>query len=110
LQAIYYKPFSYWDWHGVHPDDESAFEQKKQLIWERERGFTVGKYGKGGYPSPREAWLQFRALVDTHRERGDWVKRIAVASWMTVADMDWLVFFQLHLLKTRTDLSGSSPI
>jgi hypothetical protein len=84
LQAIYYEPFSYWDWHGVHPDDESAFEQQKQLIWERERGFTVGMYGKGGYPTPKAAWGQFRALVDTHKEREDWVKRIAVARWMTV--------------------------
>jgi hypothetical protein len=80
LKAIYYEPFTYWNWHGVDPDDESAFEQKKQLVWERERGFTTGEGEKRGYPTPRDAWRAFRALVDGDVERRRWVKRIAVAA------------------------------
>jgi hypothetical protein len=89
LQATYYEPFTYWDWHGVHSNDESAFEQKRQLVWERERGFTASGGEKRGYPSPREEWQQFRGLVEMYKARRNWVKRIAVARWMTVADMNW---------------------
>lgn len=88
LEAVYYEPFTYWDWHAIHPDDDSAFNEKRQLLWERQRGFRHhGK--KEGYPSPKEAWIRFQGLITAYPERIPWVKKIAVAHWMTVEDVEW---------------------
>lgn len=90
LEAIYYEPFTYWDWHSVHPDDDSASKQKRQLLWERQRGFQKSVHDKKeGYPSPREAWKQFQARIHLNPKRIPWVKRIAVAHWMNVQDVKW---------------------
>lgn len=40
-QATYHEPFTFWDWHGVHPDDTYARQWKRQRLWEHHRGFTV---------------------------------------------------------------------
>ena len=89
LRAVYYEPFTYWDWHGVDAEDESASKHKKQLVWERQRGFTAAKGEKGGYPYPQEAWQRFRHLIDNHAERRHWVAKIAVAHWMNIEDLTW---------------------
>ena len=51
--------------------------------------FTTAQGGKRGFPSPREVWQRFRGTVDGDKERRRWVKRIAVAAWMTVGDVEW---------------------
>ncbi|KAI2488148.1 hypothetical protein Ptr902_02281 [Pyrenophora tritici-repentis] len=89
LQAVYYEPSTYWDWHTIHPDDDSAFNEKRQLLWERQRGFR--HHGiKEGYPSPRQAWIRFRSLILAFPEKIPWVEKIAVAHWMTVEDVEWI--------------------
>jgi hypothetical protein len=95
-ECIFYEPFSYWDWHGVLPDDVSAFEERKQLLCERRgRGFTTGDGRRFGSKTPREAWRDFQGRVDSDPAKSQWVKKIAVASWMTVDDMDWYVAISL---------------
>jgi hypothetical protein len=88
LQAVYYEPFAYWDWHGLDIDDESASKHKKQLLWERQRGFTANGE-EYGYPTPRDAWVRFRRLIGNNKKRSHWVKKIAVAHWMNVEDITW---------------------
>ena len=81
--ATYFEPFTYWDWHGVSPDDGS---QGTQLVW---RDCKAATGAPRGCPSPREAWRRFRAEVDRDPQRKGWVERIAVASWITVEDLQW---------------------
>lgn len=82
-------------------DGISAFKNKKQLLWERERGFII-RDRREGYPTPKEAWQQFQSLVNDHTERRGWVKRIAVAHWMTVGDIKWYVRPEIfHRSKVR---------
>lgn len=90
LEAVYHEPFTYWDWHSVHPDGEEASKEKRQLLWERQRGFRKSDHDKKeGYPSPREAWERFQNVIHLNPGRIPWVKRIAVAQWMTVRDVEW---------------------
>jgi hypothetical protein len=46
FQAVYYEPFSCWDWHGLHPDDMLAFEQKRRLILGTGTRVLNGRWGK----------------------------------------------------------------
>lgn len=84
-----YEPFTYWDWHGVAPDEEYTSEKKSQRIWERERGFKIGSDRSYGYPSSRQRWHQFQASIEADPGSRRRVKRIAVAHWMAVEDMNW---------------------
>lgn len=60
--GILYEPFTYWDWHDVAPDEVYTSEKR---------------------------WRQFQAMVEANPLSRRWVKRIAVAHWMTVEDMNW---------------------
>ncbi|KAG9189311.1 hypothetical protein G6011_06179 [Alternaria panax] len=90
LRAVYYEPFVYWDWHGIDAEDKGASKHKKQLVWERQRGFTAAESEEYGYKYPQAAWYQFRDLINKNAERRRWVKRIAVAHWMNVEDLTWI--------------------
>lgn len=92
-EAAYYEPSTYWDWHGVHPDTtrDSAHELKRQRMWEYQRGFVQDTSASAsfGYPTPRQRWRSFKNLIEGDRTRGAWVKRIALAHWMTARDLIW---------------------
>ncbi|KAI8942062.1 hypothetical protein NX059_000162 [Plenodomus lindquistii] len=108
-KAIYYEPFTYWDWQGVHADEPftGARGLKRQLLWERQRGYrSKGHNGESGYPSPRDRWQAFKTRVAEHKQRCLWVKRIAVAHWMDEKDMDWI---SRHLTELESlDLSDAA--
>lgn len=97
-QAMLYEPFGYWDWHGYDAKgkpldgsrDVREGARKKRLLWERERAFTTGGQ-KHGNLTPRERWEGFKRLVEKDHRSGKFVKRIAVANWMTREDMKWSV-------------------
>ncbi|KAF2846390.1 hypothetical protein T440DRAFT_521760 [Plenodomus tracheiphilus IPT5] len=105
-KAVYCEPFTYWDWHGVHPDERFARTRgsKRQQTWERQRGFRQGSHNvEFGYPSPRARWQAFKTSIAMHPQRCLWVQRIAVAHWMNADDMDWIAD---HLTKLKgLDLS-----
>ncbi|KAH5407362.1 hypothetical protein HBI46_188360 [Parastagonospora nodorum] len=100
-EATYYEPFTYWDWHGVAPDDTYAREYKRQRMWEHHGGFEVNGLAHG-YPTPRERWEAFKKNVEMDRR---WVKKIAVAHWMDIHDLDWILT-ELNELK-GLDLSDA---
>ncbi|KAH7408751.1 hypothetical protein DE146DRAFT_675740 [Phaeosphaeria sp. MPI-PUGE-AT-0046c] len=89
-ETTYHEPFTYWDWHGVHPDDTYAREWKRQRIWEHQRSFTVDGLHVLGYPTSRERWIRFQESMESHPTRRKWVKRIAVAHWMGSEDLLWI--------------------
>jgi hypothetical protein len=89
-QAIYYEPFTYWDWHGVHPDDIYARDWKRQRFWEHARGFVGPEKQAWGYPTSRERWARFKGDVEKNGAKKWWVKRIAVAHWMDEEDLVWI--------------------
>jgi hypothetical protein len=90
-EATYHEPFTYWDWHGVPPDDTYAREWKRQRVWEYNTSFTV-EQSVLGYPTPRERWEAFKSCVGMDLRRVQWVKRIAVANWMGIEDLYWYVY------------------
>lgn len=90
-EATYYEPFTYWDWHGLGPDDTYAREWKSQRMWEHQRGFVVDETKAYGYPTSRERWMKFRGDMEAHPWKRDWVTRIAVAHWMEMEDLYWYV-------------------
>jgi hypothetical protein len=117
-KAAYHEPFTYWDWHGVEPDDTYAREWKKQRIWEHQRGFVVnGTRGTWpyGYPSPRKRWQAFKREVEDHLlERRYWVKSIAVAHWMDSDELNWCVYTRKYISRytaslTNANVPGLSP-
>ncbi|KAH7063776.1 hypothetical protein BKA63DRAFT_428863, partial [Paraphoma chrysanthemicola] len=89
-QATYFEPFNYWDWHGIAPDDDCAREVKRQRFWEHERGFIVNGTIPYGYPTSRARWQAFTSILKKHPERKRWVKRIAIAHWMTAKHLAWI--------------------
>lgn len=100
-QAMLYEPFTYWDWQGfdaagkslerIHeqePKDLEGGRRKKRLLWERERAFRVnGEWDE--YPTPRERFEGFKRAVEKRPENKKFVKRFAVANWMTAEDLKW---------------------
>jgi hypothetical protein len=90
IEATFHEPFTYWDWHGVSADDSYAKKWKRQRIWEHDRGPQVNGTVYG-YPTPRERWQAFKSNVETDRKRVRWVKRIAVAHWMIMENLNWCV-------------------
>ncbi|KAH9867990.1 hypothetical protein IAQ61_007297 [Plenodomus lingam] len=110
-KATYREPFTYWDWHGVRPDERFSRTRglKGQLLWERQRGYPQkGRAGEFGYPSPRARWQAFSALIATHPERRFWVKHLAVAHWMHQEDLEWIAV-QFPMLESL-DLSDTLAI
>lgn len=94
-QGMLYEPSTYWHWHGYDADGKPLEGRhlheggrKKRLIWERERAFWANGE-KHGDLTPRERWEGFKSFVERKRESGRFVKRIAVANWMTRGDMEW---------------------
>ncbi|KAL1605204.1 hypothetical protein SLS60_004748 [Paraconiothyrium brasiliense] len=118
VQGMLYEPFTYWDWHGHDsegnpldgkwevPETRNLQEskRKRRVLWEKERAFKVISKGekegekafrKGnewwdGGLSPRQRWEGFKKCVEKKREHGRFVKRIAVANWMSKEDMEWI--------------------
>jgi hypothetical protein len=88
-KASFNEPFTYWDWHGVSPDDTYAQEEKRQRFWEHQRGFIVNGTESYGYPTSRERWQRFVKNIEDDPKKGQWVKRIAVAHWMLPEDLNW---------------------
>ncbi|KAL5115353.1 hypothetical protein ACEQ8H_006729 [Pleosporales sp. CAS-2024a] len=90
-EATYYEPFTFWDWHGVGPTDTYARQWKCQRLWEHHRGFEVNGT-PFGYPTSKERWEAFKKNVLNVQEsqRKAWVKRVAVAHWMTAEDLQWI--------------------
>lgn len=100
-EALLYEPFTYWDWQEgdanirtLHNDggygqadlEVDDGKRKRRLLWERERGFAAnGEWIE--YPGPKRRWLLFQKRIK-NGNRG-FVKRIAVAWWMTVKDLEW---------------------
>jgi hypothetical protein len=91
LEAFHYEPFTYWDWHGVSPDDTYARDWKGQRMWEYQRGFVVSGTQAFGYPTPRKRWETFKECVLKIDFECWWVKKIAVAHWMRMKDIEWYV-------------------
>ncbi|KAF1917465.1 hypothetical protein BDU57DRAFT_528088 [Ampelomyces quisqualis] len=89
-EATYHEPFTYWDWHGLGPDDTYAREWKRQRMWEHQRGFVVDGTKIYGYPTSRERWRKFKEDLDAHPWKKQWVKMIAVAHWMEMEDLYWV--------------------
>ena len=102
-QAILYEPFTYWDWQeedasfraaqsreGGSVDSEVVEDQKRKrrLLWERERAFRADRHWYE-YPDPQERWDAFKWSLERKPRNRKYVKRIAVASWMTAADLKW---------------------
>ncbi|KAL5398712.1 hypothetical protein PMIN02_001240 [Paraphaeosphaeria minitans] len=95
-QAMLYEPFTYWDWHGYDAEGKSQDGsrhlheggRKKRLLWERERAFRSNGE-KHGDLTPRARWEGFKRFVERSGRNGWFVKRIAVANWMTRGDMEW---------------------
>lgn len=85
--GIYHEPFTYWDWHGVHPD-ETFSDLKTQLMWER-RHHASSTGTIRGYPSSAERWRIFKRTVEAYPERKEWIKHIAMAHWMDDDDLRW---------------------
>lgn len=106
-QAMLYEPFTYFDWcsfdEGIgNPLDESeensiislerekadVEKRKRRLLWERERAFKAnGQWDK--YPSPKERWEGFKRMIEERPSNAKFVKKIALANWMTRQDMQW---------------------
>jgi hypothetical protein len=90
-QATYHESFTFWDWHGVGPDDTHARNWKRQRIWEYRRGFVVSGTQASGYRTSRERWQTFKRDVRENGAKQRWVKKIAVAHWMDFEDLMWYV-------------------
>lgn len=114
-QAMYYEPFTYWDWKDVHPDKYSTRARglKNQPTWKQQRSFRQMDYGSElGYQSPRTRWQMFKSSIERFPERGLWVQRVAVAHWMDHKDLNWIAGKMTNLsgldmsdtLVQRTDL------
>lgn len=88
-QATYHEPFTFWGWHGVHPDDTYAREWKSQRMWEHQRGFTIDGLHVYGYPTSRERWARFKKDMTHNAAKREWVKKLAVAHWMGSEDLLW---------------------
>ncbi|KAJ4355812.1 uncharacterized protein N0V89_003833 [Didymosphaeria variabile] len=117
-QGMLYEPFTYWDWHGYDSEGsplngKGAFpgarnlqerKRKRRVLWEREKAFKVilteekegekvGRKGnecwEGGL-SPRLRWEGFKRFVEKKWKHGSYVKKIAVANWMSREDMEWI--------------------
>jgi hypothetical protein len=106
-KAAYHEPFTYWDWHGVEPDDTYAREWKKQRIWEHQRGFVVDGRWPHGYPSPRDRWQRFTREVEDHQEKCYWVKSIAVAHWMDIDELKWCVYTPMYICRYTASLTDA---
>jgi hypothetical protein len=111
-EATFYEPFNYWDWHGVAPDDDFAREVKRQRFWEHERGFIVNDTKAFGYPTSRARWQAFKSELEKSPESSQWVKRIAIAHWMSTQDLTWCVCLAVASKDMWTDarLSGLPSI
>ncbi|KAF2030753.1 hypothetical protein EK21DRAFT_64688, partial [Setomelanomma holmii] len=91
-EATFYEPFTYWDWHGLAPDDDCARRLKRQRLWEHQREFDVNDTNNAyEYPTSRERWEASKKQVFNTPETNRWVNRIAVAHWMTIQDVTWIV-------------------
>jgi hypothetical protein len=93
-QAMYFEPFSYWDWHGAEDTAERHFETKRHRIWEHQRGFDVnGEWEPHEYPGSEEVWRRFKEEVEEGSEegsiKGKWAQYIAIADWMDLSDIYW---------------------
>jgi hypothetical protein len=91
-QATYLEPFTYWDWHDIHPDDTYARDWKRQRVWEHQSGFMGPGPQASGYPTSKDRWEAFKNDVQNNAAKRDWVKRIAVAHWMVLDDFIWYVY------------------
>lgn len=105
LEPVFHVPFTYWDWHGVGPDDTKARDRKRQRFWEHQRGFVVNGTTSYGYPTSRERWESFKQQIGKDKRRKKWVKKIAVASWMEAKDLTWHVSLELHLFASMFGLT-----
>ncbi|KAJ4294151.1 hypothetical protein N0V90_007841 [Kalmusia sp. IMI 367209] len=96
-RAMLYEPFTFSDWHGydsagqpTNGDPHAEYEKKKKrLLWERERGFRANGAWEA-YPTPLERWHGFKSGILKNPEKGKYVRRIAVASWMSAEDLRWI--------------------
>lgn len=107
-EALVYEPFTYWDWQTDDAKARYVREQeglqahtsiaagddrrKRRLLWERERDFWEAhdpEDTSNTYPSPRQRWETFRDTIEREVYNCEYVKRIAVAPWMTAKDMEW---------------------
>ena len=100
-QAMLYEPFTYWDWHGYDElgrslkssdekksKDVQGARRKRRLLWERERAFRVnGEWDE--YPNPRKRFEGFKSALVRKPDNKKFVKKFAVASWMTEQDFNW---------------------
>jgi hypothetical protein len=91
-QATYHEPFTYWDWHGIHPDDTYARDWKRQSFWEHQRGFVGPETQVRGYTTSRERWEACKNELEKNSVKKSWVKKIALAHWMVLEDFIWYVY------------------
>ena len=88
-QAMYFEPFSHWDWHGAGLAEEH-FDTKRHRMWEHQRGFKHnGQPVPHEYPGSEEVWRRFKEKVEEGSVKGKWVKYIAMADWMETSDKHW---------------------
>jgi hypothetical protein len=91
LEVFHYEPFTYWDWHGIDPDDTYPRDWKGQRMWEHQRGFLGPGTQTVGYLTPMERWQMFKEFGKRCGCKYWWVKKIAVAHWMNMKDLEWYV-------------------
>jgi hypothetical protein len=101
-QNIFYEPFTYWDWyyvglwqHDSRPEDDD--DRKRRLLWERERGFKANGASWSSYPSPEKRWMAFQRRIKKDKMAKSYVKRIALADWMSLEDLKWVADNLLEL-------------
>lgn len=93
-EASYYQPFTYWDWHGLGPDDTYARDWKSRRMWDHQHGFVVDRTKTYRYPTSRERLRKFRVDLEKHPKEKEWVKRIAVAHWLI--GWRWRIYFGIY--------------
>ena len=89
IRGQFQEPFNYWDWHGLTREEWCLRidRRKKRLCLGRKRVSQDNIEADGCYVG-RERWQRFRK--SGNRVNLGYVRRIAVANWMTLDDINWI--------------------
>jgi hypothetical protein len=88
-EAMFYQPFTYWDWQGVSLDDACARENIRHCFVEYHRESITNRIQAPGCLSSIERWQSFAGDIENNPQKGRWVKKIAVANWMQKEHLCW---------------------
>jgi len=86
LEALFWEPLTYWDWHALPRHHDTAKKLKRQRMWEHRKGFKPVSGPWVGNPTSAERWEMFKQRVEEKEEWSGtvdvWVKRIAIGYFM----------------------------